>query len=143
MGLSLTSTAALHLDRSARGTACVGRGLDGQELVVDAGEALEALATDASASQAHVVALRVLSLDRVAAPVIALLAARWQVPVSVPAQSRAIDDIAAIGRLFAAAGARLYLGHGTTVSGMMTVLSSIQDADVDSSVGLAWELRPA
>ena len=105
MGLSLTSTAALHLDIDARGTACVGRGLDGQELVLDAAAALEALATDASASQAHVVALRVLSLDRDCAPVIALLAARWQVPVSVPAHSQAVDDIATIGRIFAAAGA--------------------------------------
>lgn len=143
MGLSLTSTAALHLDIDARGTACVGRGLDGQELVLDAAAALEALATDASASQAHVVALRVLSLDRDCAPVIALLAARWQVPVSVPAHSQAVDDIATIGRIFAAAGARLHLGHGTSVSGMMAVLSAIQDAGVDQTVGLAWELRPS
>lgn len=143
MGLSLTSTAALHLDPEARGVACVGRGLDGQELVVDASEAIEALADHASASEAHVVALRVLALDRTTAPAIALLAAHWDVPVSVPGSAVAPDELTAIGSIFAAAGARLYLGHGTNLDTTMARLAAIETAGVAESVGLAWEVRPS
>lgn len=143
MGLSLTSTAALHLDIDARGESCLERGLDGQELVVSTAEALEALATKASASQANVVALRVESLDKTSAPVIALLAAHWDVPVSVPANAIDTSDLATIAAIFAAAKARLYLGHPTDLTEALTVISKLGSAKALGTIGVAWEVRPA
>lgn len=142
MGLSLTSTAALHLDREARGAACVGRGLDGQELVLTAEDAVEALALGAGASEAHITALRVQAIDRATAPTLALLARHWDVPVSTPANASVTADVSALGRIFAAAGARLHLGHGTNLNDVMALLTSIQDAGVTDNVGLAWEVQP-
>lgn len=143
MGLSLTSTAALHLDIDARGESCLDRGLDGQELVVSTAEALEALATPAGASQAHVVALRVESLDASSAPLIALLAAHWDVPVSVPANGVEPGDIKAMNAIFAAAKARLYLGHPTDLTEALALISRLDAAQALGTIGLAWEVRPA
>ncbi len=143
MGLSLTSTAALHLDSETRGAACAARGLDGQELVLTASEAVEALAGDVGADAAHVVALRVPSMDRAAAPAVALLAAHWNVPVSIPRDAPASRDVAATGRIFRAAGARLYLGHGTSIPEVTATLAAIDEAGVADCVGLAWEVQPS
>lgn len=143
MGLSLSSSAALHLGHEARGAACLGRGLDGQELVLDASDALEALAGRASASQAHIVALRIDELDRGAAPAVALLAAHWNVPVSVPSQAIENRELAGLAAIFEAAGARLYVGHSTDLVETMTLISALETAGFEKSLGLAWEVRPS
>jgi uncharacterized protein (DUF2249 family) len=143
MGLSLTSTAGLHLDHGARGAACLARGLDGQELVIDAQEAREVLAADASASVAHIVALRVAGIDSAMAPAIALLARRWQVPVSVPAEGLDRDQLAAVGSIFGAAGARLCIGHGTDLADTLALSADIATAGATGSLGLCWEVRPS
>lgn len=143
MGLSLTSTAAPHLDLDARGAACLGRGLDGQELVLDAAGALEALVGKTSASQAHIVALRVETLDPTSAPAVALLAAKWQVPVSVSAQAVERADYKAIGAVFSAAGAKLHLGHGTDLVETMSLITALEHDGLTGILGLAWELRPS
>ncbi len=143
MGLSLTSTAALHLDAQARGSACLARGLDGQELVLTTHEALEALVAKTSAADSHIVALRVEALDRATAPVLALLARHWDVPVSVPAQGVAPDDLAAVGSIFEAAGARLLVGHTTNLAETTALITAIAEAGVAASVGLSWEVRPS
>lgn len=143
MGLSLTSTAATHLGLEARGAACLGRGLDGQELVLDAAGALEALVDSTSASQAHIVALRVDTLDPNTAPVVALLAAKWQVPVSVSAAAVARDDYKALGAIFQAAGARLNLGHGTDLVEAMSLVTALEHDGLAGVVGLAWEVQPS
>lgn len=142
MGLSLTSTAALHLGLDARGESCLGRGLDGQELVLGAAEALEALAHGASASQGHVVALRLESLSLSDAPAVALLAAKWSVPVSVPSEALRATELGAFAAVFEAAGAKLHVSHGTDLTEALALISSLDKANAQS-IGLAWEVKPS
>ena len=143
MGLALTSSAALHLESGARGAACRARGLDGQELVLDCDEAHDALASGASATAAHVVAIRTSAIDRATAPVFALLARHWQIPVSVPGDGVEPDNLAAIGAVFTAAGARLGIGHATDIDETLALIADIDEAGAAGSVGLCWEVRPS
>ena len=142
MGLSLTSSAALHLGLAARGAACLGRGLDGQELVLDGGEDLEQFAADA-AETAHIVALRAEALDLASAPPLARLAGRWNVPVSVA--RHAVDDAAlsALAEIFGSSSARLLIGHKTDLNETMDLMAAIDAAGAAASIGLAWEVRPS
>jgi uncharacterized protein (DUF2249 family) len=142
MGLSLTSSAALHLGHAARGAACLGRGLDGQELVLDGSEDLDQLGTE-PAEAARIVALRVEALDLTSARPLARLAGRWNVPVSVPRQ--AVDDatLSALAEIFASNSARLLIGHGTDLGETMDLMAAIDAAGAARSIGLAWEVRPS
>lgn len=142
MGLSLTSSAALHLGLAARGAACLGRGLDGQELVLDANDDLVQFTVEPAGS-ARIVALRVEALDVTSALPLARLAGRWKVPVSVPWQ--AVDDtlLSTLAAIFESSGARLFLAHGTDLDETMALIAAIDAAGAAGSIGLAWEIRPS
>jgi uncharacterized protein (DUF2249 family) len=142
MGLALTSAAALHLDLAARAAACLGRGLDGQELVLNGDEDLEQLGADTGAS-AHVVALRAEELDLESAGPVARLAARWNVPVSVPGRALEKADLSTLAEVFRSNGSRLLVGHETDLGETMALISAIDGADAAGSIGLAWEIRPS
>ena len=101
------------------------------------------LAAEASASVAHIVALRVVAIDSTTAPAITLLARRWQVPVSVPAEGLDRDQLAAVGSIFGVAGARLCIGHGTNLADALALTADIATAGATGSLGLCWEVRPS
>jgi uncharacterized protein (DUF2249 family) len=142
MGLALSSAAALHLDLAERAAACLGRGLDGQELVLNGNEDLEQFGEDASAS-ARIVALRVEALDLSSAGAVARLAARWNVPVSVPGKAIERAALSRLARIFGSHGSHLLVGHETDLGETMTLMSDIDAAGADGAIGLAWEIRPS
>jgi uncharacterized protein (DUF2249 family) len=141
--LSLSTEAAPQLGLEALTAACRARGLDGEELVVAAGVDPEQRAADARAAGASIVALRVAEIDVQGAPTLARAAALLGVPVSVPAGALTPPALAAIVPAFAAAGARLLLGHGTDLDDALAVVAAIRAAGSPPSLGLAWELQPS
>jgi len=141
--LSLSTEAAPQLALDALDAACRARGLDGEELVVAAGEDAEALAASARGAGARVVALRVTHLDAHGAPAVARAAALLGVPVSVPPGVLAASDLAGLVPAFAATGARLLLGHRTDFDETLARIAAIRAVDGARSLGLAWELHPS
>lgn len=142
MALSLTSIAAPHLALEALDTACRGRGLDGVELVLDVADEPEAIAQRVIASGVRVVTIRTESIMAPALPSVARVAAMLGVPVSMPSDAVPADDLQDVAWVFSSHDALLLLSHPTDAAHTAALVASIRKAGVESTIGLAWELRP-
>jgi uncharacterized protein (DUF2249 family) len=139
MGLALTSKAVPELPLEALDAACRQRGLDGEELVLSAGDDLERLPS----SGARILALRVEGLEVPSAPPLARLSAKMQIPVSVPADAVAPEALPAITAEFSRVGGRLLLGQGSQLDEMLALAGRIRELKAGSDLGIAWEVRPS
>ncbi len=124
MGLALSSQAVPELELDALDAACRERGLDGEEVVLSAGDDPERLPS----SGVRIVALRVDALDASSALAFARASARLQVPVSVPAEGIAPDVLPAVAAEFTRLGGRLLLAQGSRLDEMVTLVERIRGA---------------
>lgn len=141
--LSLSTEAAPQLSLDELDAACRARGLDGAEIVIAPGEALERVVSRAQSSRARVVALRIERLDEATAPAIARCSAALDVPVSVPLAALDPDCVPAIAPAFVRAGGRLLLGHRTNLDEVLELLALVRAIGTPAALGLAWEIHPA
>lgn len=142
MGLALSTAAAPELSLVALDAACRARGLEGEEIGFDARDDAETLVARVRPLGARVVALRAETFDAHVAPVWARAAAALGVPISVPPGAlprTALSDVAAV---FARAGARLLVGHRTSLDEVLALARAIESSGAPGSLGLAWEVRP-
>lgn len=161
MKLSLSTAVAPTLGLDELALACRARGLEGLEIVVEAGAAtsspaaLAALVAATRTAGARVVAIRAEVLDAGSAEALAGVSAELGVPVSVSSELAAriaARGLPAIAEAFARAGGRLLLGHGTLLGealarlaaiGALDALGAVGAAGVGRAVGLAWDLCPS
>jgi len=133
MKLSLSTAASPGVALDVLDAACLARGLDGIELVIDPGDDAASLA----ALGGRVVALRAETYD----DALARLSGELGIPVSVPLG--ALDSIPRLARTFEDAGGTLLLGFATDLAQVVAAMAALRDAGNPSSLGLAWELRPS
>jgi uncharacterized protein (DUF2249 family) len=143
MGLSLSTAAAPALSLDALDAACRARGLDGEEIAIDARDDVDTLVARVVASRARVVALRAETFDPALAPAWARAAAKLGVPLSVPPDVVARAALRELAAVFAKAGARLLLGHGTSLDEVVALADAIAGSGAPEALGLAWEVRPS
>ncbi|NVB82560.1 MAG: DUF2249 domain-containing protein [Kofleriaceae bacterium] len=139
--LSLSSEVAPQLGLAELDAACRARGLDGEEVVLAAGEDLDAVVERIRSSGARVVALRASRIDD--APALARCSAALDAPVSVPLASLDRDCLPSVGSAFVHAGGRLLLGHRTNLDEAIEVFALVRSLGATRALGLAWELHPA
>lgn len=137
MKLSLSTAAAPDLALGALDAACRARGLDGVELVVEAGEDAASTVARVRASAARVVALRAEEL----APSLARCSGQLGLPVSVPAGAVTAGSLADVAAAFADEGGRLLLAFGTALDLTVALAAALREVG-SRCVGLAWEVRP-
>ncbi len=142
MGLVLSGAAAPGLAPIELYAACKARGLEGVELVLGPDDDALAVAEAASASGACVVALRVEAVEARSAPKIARASWKLGVPVSAPPEGVRLESLPSLAAVFAQAGGRLLLGHGTVLDEALARVDAIRAAGSPASIGLAWEIRP-
>lgn len=135
MRLALSTAAAPELALDALDRACVTRGLDGVEIVLGENDYAETLPAGI-----RIVALRAERIDVRSAPRLARAAARAGAPLSVSERAVSHDAIPALAAIFAAANARLLLGHQTALEEVLALLPHVAS---ERSLGLAWEVRPS
>lgn len=141
--LALSTEAAPELAFEALDAACRARGLDGEELVLDAARDPERVVAQARAAGARIVALRVAHLDEATARTIAHASRSLGVPVSVPPGVLYPALLDRVVPAFVQAGGRLLLGHRTDLDEALATLAAIRAHDAPETLGLAWELEPS
>lgn len=143
MGLSLSTSAAPKIGIEAFGAACLGRGLEGGELALAAGDDAERLAAGLEASGSRVVTLRVETLDEPRAVALAPLAARLGAPVSVPLRGVVLGELTRIAARLDGAGAHLLIGVSTDLDEALVALSAVREAAGRARLGIGWDVRPS
>lgn len=143
MGLSLSTIASPNDDLLAFDTAARARGLDGIELTITDETDVEALGSSVRSTAVRVVALRVESGRSLES--LARLSGELGVPLSVSVERSVVlsaGELDELSKVFARAKAKLLLGCTTDLLQVTALVSKLRELSEQSSVGLAWELRP-
>ncbi len=141
MKLSLSTAAAPGVALDTLDMACRARGIDGLEIVIEAGDDLEALTARARASGVRFVALRA---DHFEDPdALARASSELAVPLSIPLGALSGSSLPDVARVFADKGGTLLIGFGTDFDQVVALTGALRNAGNPPSVGLAWELRPS